>query len=156
MTHTSDDRVRQRRAFLSGKDGQRFGSDAVLIGFSTYQGTVTAASDWERPAQRVRVGAALEHSWESLFHELNPPAFLLRSADLTSQLRERLALPRLQRAIGVVYKPETERHSHYHYTSLTEQFDAVLHIDRTRALEPLEATTPPLPRETAETFPSGL
>jgi erythromycin esterase-like protein len=135
---------------------ERFGSDVVLIGFSTYQGTVTAASDWERPAQRMPVTAALEHSWESLFHELNSPAFLLRSADLSSELRERLAPPRLQRAIGVVYKPETERQSHYYYTSLSEQFDAVLHIERTRALEPLEATTPPLPRETAETFPSGL
>jgi erythromycin esterase-like protein len=135
---------------------ERLGADAVLIGFSTYQGTVTAASDWEQPAERMRVRAALEHSWESLFHELNPPAFLLRSADLSREMREMLARPRLQRAIGVVYKPETERRSHYYHASLTEQFDAVLHIDRTRALEPLEGISEHAAQDPAETFPSGL
>jgi len=135
---------------------ERLGTDAVLIGFSTYQGTVTAASEWGQPAQRMRVRPGLEHSYESLFHELNPPAFLLRSADLSRELRERLASPRLQRAIGVVYRPEAERRSHYYYASLVRQFDAVLHIDRTRALEPLEtATALPAP-DAAETFPTGL
>jgi len=135
---------------------ERFGADAVLIGFSTYHGTVTAASDWGQPAQRMRVRPALEHSYESLFHELNQPAFVLRSVDLSGEIRERLASPRLQRAIGVVYRPETERHSHYYHASLPRQFDALMYIDRTRALEPLEATSSLPVAEAAETFPSGL
>jgi len=104
----------------------------------------------------MSVRPALDGSYESLFHELNQPAFLLRSADLPREIRERLAVPRLQRAIGVVYRPETERHSHYYRTSLPRQFDALMHIDRTRALEPLEASSPLPVAESAETFPSGL
>src|SRR6188768_266991 len=88
---------------------ERLGADAALIGFSTYHGSVTAASDWGQPAQRMLVRPALEHSYESVFHELNHPAFLLRTADLSTGLREQLAVPRLHRAIGVVYRPESER-----------------------------------------------
>jgi erythromycin esterase-like protein len=135
---------------------ERLGADAVLIGFSTYQGSVTAASDWGQPAQRMLVRPALEHSYESLFHALNQPAFLLRSADLTTELREQLAQSRLQRAIGVVYRPESERRSHYYHASLPQQFDALLHIDRTRAVEPLETQSSLPEREPAETFPSGV
>jgi erythromycin esterase-like protein len=135
---------------------ERFGADAVLIGFTTYHGTVTAASDWGQPAQRMHVRPALENSYESLFHELNQPAFLLRSADLPRELRERLAMPRLQRAIGVVYRPESERRSHYYQASLSRQFDAVMHIDRTRALEPLEAVSALPLTDAAETYPSGV
>jgi len=135
---------------------QRFGSEVVLIGFSTYHGTVTAASDWGEPAQRMVVRPGLEHSYESLFHELNYPGFLLRNSDLSQELRQELNEPRLQRAIGVVYRPESERRSHYYYSSLPEQYDALLHIDRTRALEPLEARSAPTELDVAETFPSGL
>jgi len=135
---------------------ERLGADAVLIGFSTYHGTVTAASDWEQPAQRMQVRSGLEGSYERLFHELDQPAFLLRSADLPHEMRALLAEPRLQRAIGVVYRPDTERRSHYYHASLPRQFDAVLHIDRTRALEPLETVAAPAVTDAAETFPSGL
>jgi len=135
---------------------ERLGADAVLIGFSTFQGSVMAASDWGEPAQRMLVRPAIEHSYESLFHELNQPAFLLRTAELSTELRERLLEPRLQRAIGVIYRPETERRSHYYHAALAQQFDAVLHIDRTRAVEPLETqVTQPEP-DAAETFPSGF
>ena len=135
---------------------ERFGAEAVLIGFSSYHGTVTAASDWGQPAQRMRMREGQPLSYESLFHELNQPAFLLRSADLSGEMRERLAVPRLQRAIGVVYRPESERLSHYYHASLPRQFDAVMHIDRTRALEPLEGTTALPVSDAAETFPTGL
>jgi erythromycin esterase-like protein len=135
---------------------ERFGAAAVLIGFSTYHGTVTAASDWGQPAERMQIRSGLESSYESLFHELDQPAFLLRSVDLPPEMRARLAVPRLQRAIGVVYRPENERRSHYYHASLPRQFDAVLHIDRTRALEPLETLSSPAIPDAAETFPSGL
>jgi len=157
--------VGDARATELGKEGElnlgqlvreRFGAEATLIGFSTYHGAVTAASDWGQPAQRMPVRAGLEQSYESLFHELDQPAFILRSSDLPAAMRAQLAEPRLQRAIGVVYRPESERRSHYYQTSLPRQFDAVLHIDRTRALEPLETTSTLAAPDAAETFPTGL
>lgn len=137
---------------------ERHGSSAVLIGFSTYAGTVTAASDWDAPAERKRVRPALKDSYEALFHEVGIPRFqisLREKSPMVSALKE----PRLERAIGVIYRPETERQSHYFYARLADQFDALLHFDQTRAVEPLEDT----PEwnmegagEPAETFPSGL
>ena len=137
---------------------ERHGRDAVLVGFSTYSGTVTAASDWDAPAQRKRVRPALKDSYEALFHEVGIPRFqisLREKSPMTSALME----PRLERAIGVIYRPETERQSHYFYARLADQFDALLHFDQTRALEPLERTpewSMEEVREPAETYPSGL
>jgi erythromycin esterase-like protein len=116
---------------------ERWGREAVLIGFSTYTGTVTAARDWGDPPERRRVRRALEGSYEALFHATGIPSFLLNLRDgdgATEQLRAR----RLERAIGVVYRPETERASHYFRARLPDQFDVVLHFDETRAVEPLE------------------
>jgi erythromycin esterase-like protein len=137
---------------------QRHGSRAVLIGFSTYTGTVTAASDWDAPAERKHVRPALEDSYEALFHEVGMPRFQLslhEGSAMVSALNE----PRLERAIGVIYRPETERQSHYFYARLADQFDALLHFDQTRAVEPLERTPEWNMEEVgepAETFPSGL
>ncbi|CAA9346150.1 MAG: Erythromycin esterase homolog [uncultured Lysobacter sp.] len=130
---------------------QQYPKATVLVGFSTYQGTVTAASDWDRPAQRQTVRPGLPGSYEALFHEVGLPAFQLRLNDASLA---GLTTPRLQRAIGVVYQPRTERASHYFGASLTQQFDWMIHIDTTRALEPLEpgkrrpsgAPMQPLPR----------
>jgi erythromycin esterase-like protein len=133
---------------------ERYGRDAVLIGFTTDHGTVTAASDWDAPAQRKRVTAGLAGSYEALFHEVGIPRFLLTLRDRSSAasgLRE----PRLERAIGVVYLPETERVSHYFHARLSDQFDAVLHLDETRAVEPLYRVTS-TDGEVPETFPSGV
>ncbi len=101
---------------------------------------------------------ALKDSYEALFHEVGIPRFqisLREKSPMVSALNE----PRLERAIGVIYRPETERQSHYFYARLADQFDALLHFDQTRAVEPLEHT----PEwnmegagEPAETFPSGL
>jgi erythromycin esterase-like protein len=137
---------------------ERHGSSALLIGFSTYTGTVTAASDWDTPAERNRVRPALNDSYEALFHEVGIPRFqisLREKGPLASALKE----PRLERAIGVIYRPETERQSHYFYAQLADQFDALLHFDETRAVEPLERTPEWRMEEAgepAETFPSGL
>ena len=118
---------------------QRYGDEAVLVGFSTYAGTVTAASDWDEPAERKIVRPGLRGSYEALFHDVEMPNFLL-FPDRTRELRAALDHARLQRAIGVIYRPETERQSHYFHTHLPAQFDAVLHYDQTRAVEPLERT----------------
>ena len=137
---------------------EQHGRHAVLIGLATYWGTVTAASDWDAPAERKRVRPALTGSYEALFHDVAVPRFQLwlRQND---ELAAALAEPQLERAIGVIYRPETERQSHYFYARLADQFDALLHFDQTRAVEPLERSpewTMAEAGEPAETFPSGL
>lgn len=133
---------------------ERHGDDAFLIGFTTYTGTVTAASDWGGPAERKRVRPALPGSWEELFHQVPEERFWL---DLrTPNVAEALAEPRLERAIGVIYRPETERQSHYFLADLANQFDAVIHIDETRAVEPLERTAGWERGELPETYPTSL
>ena len=134
---------------------QKYGRDSVLVGFTTYSGTVTAASNWGSPAERKRVRPALPGSYESLFHDTGVPSFLLtlpRGAHVAQGLRE----PMLERAIGVIYLPESELASHYFHARLAEQFDAVIHFDQTRAVEPLEPTAEWGIGEPAETFPSGI
>jgi erythromycin esterase-like protein len=137
---------------------ERHGKDAILVGFSTYTGTVTAASDWDAPAERKHVRPALKDSYEALFHGVGISRFQISLGEINamvSALRE----PRLERAIGVIYRPETERQSHYFYARLADQFDALLHFDQTRAVEPLERTPEwnmEEAGEPAETFPSGL
>jgi erythromycin esterase-like protein/adenine/guanine phosphoribosyltransferase-like PRPP-binding protein len=134
---------------------EEYGAEAVLVGFTTYTGTVTAASDWDGPAHRKHVRPALAGSYERLFHEVNIPRFLLPlRTDL--ELASTLAAPRLERAIGVLYVPESERASHYFHARLPEQFDFVLHFDETRAVEPLERSALWEAGDVAETFPSGL
>jgi erythromycin esterase-like protein len=129
-------------------------NEAVLIGFTTYCGTVTAATDWDGPAECKRVRPALADSYEALFHDGGPNRFFLNLRDERLQaLRE----PRLERAIGVVYRPETERVSHYFHANLPAQFDAILHFDQTRAVQPLHPTVHwQKDQEAPETFPSGI
>jgi erythromycin esterase-like protein/predicted phosphoribosyltransferase len=132
-----------------------YGRESVLVGFTTHHGTVTAAIDWDEPAVRRHVRPALPGSYERLFHETGVPRFMLPlrfDADLAASL----AQPRLERAIGVLYRPETERQSHYFHARLAEQFDFVLHFDETRAVEPLERSALWEEGEPAETYPSGL
>jgi erythromycin esterase-like protein len=134
---------------------ERWPDETALIGFTTYSGTVTAASSWDSPATtRKRVRPALPGSYEKLFHEVGEPRFLV---DLTEgEAGEALLSPMLERAIGVIYRPETERASHYFSALLAGQFDAVIHIDETRAVEPLERTVGWEAAEPPETYPSAL
>jgi erythromycin esterase-like protein len=134
---------------------ERFGHRACAVGFSTYTGTVTAASDWVGPAERKRVRPALAGSYEELFHATGMPAFWL---DLREQNESTALLrkERIQRAIGVIYRPETERFSHYFAARLPEQFNAMIHFDETRALEPIERTSEWERGELPETYPSGV
>jgi erythromycin esterase-like protein len=132
----------------------RYGREAVLVGFTTYQGTVTAASEWDGPAERKRVRPALAESYEALFHAAGIPRFLLHLRG-GSAAAEVLGETRLERAIGVIYRPETERVSHYFFARLPEQFDAVVHWDETTAVVPLEREAPWQSGEAPETYPSG-
>jgi erythromycin esterase-like protein len=132
---------------------EAYGREAFAIGFTTHTGTVTAASDWDAPAQRMRVRPSLPDSYERIFHDSGLGRFVLPLAD--QPVRDALAATRLERAIGVIYRPASERASHYFRARLPEQFDAVIHIDETSALEPLEpwaAHEADLP----ETYPSAL
>jgi erythromycin esterase-like protein/predicted phosphoribosyltransferase len=134
---------------------ERFGAAAALVGFTTHSGTVTAASRWGGDAERKDVRPSLPGSYERLFHDAGLQRALLpirTDLDLASALSEE----RLERAIGVLYLPRTERQSHYFHASLARQFDFVLHFDETRAVEPLERSAAWLSSELAETFPSGL
>ncbi|OBF56094.1 erythromycin esterase family protein [Mycolicibacterium monacense] len=134
---------------------QRFGDDCRLIGLTTYTGTVTAASEWGGVAERKVVRPALNGSVEELFHETDRPEFVI-SALIDRAAEEPLSTVRLGRAIGVIYLPATERQSHYYHVRPADQYDAIIHIDRTRALEPLEVTSEWVAGETPETYPSGL
>ena len=131
---------------------ERAGEDALLVGFTTYSGTVTAASDWGGRAERKRVRRALPGSWEELLHRGDTARFLIDPARLQGR--------RLERAIGVIYRPESERASHYFHVRIGDQFDAVIHIDETRALEPLETTSEwhagELAGDAPETYPYGV
>jgi erythromycin esterase-like protein/predicted phosphoribosyltransferase len=134
---------------------EAFPGQCRLIGFTTYAGTVTAASGWRLPAERKQVRAGLEGSYEKLFHQVGIPNFWL---DLTKEdpAVEALEKPRLERAIGVVYLLESERLSHYFEACIADQFDAVLHYDLTRAVEPLERSAEWEISDVPETFPVGL
>jgi erythromycin esterase-like protein len=139
--------------------GQRLreahGQRAVLVGFSTHTGTVMAATDWDGRGERKRVNPSREDSIEGLLHAAGPAHFLLPlrgDASLADALRE----PRLQRAIGVIYRPDTERWSHYFHSRVAQQFDALIHLDETRAIDPLPDRAAGDTAEPPETFPSGL
>jgi erythromycin esterase-like protein len=134
---------------------ERLAGKVFGIGFSTYHGTVTAAREWGGLAERRRVRPGLRGSYEELLHQSGLPRFWLNLRErnaATKVLRKR----RLQRAIGVIYRPETERWSHYFESCLPEQFDAIIHLDETDALEPLERTSEWDQDELPETYPEGL
>ena len=156
--------VGDARATEMGIDGQitlgqlarqQLGADAVLIGFTTYGGSVTAASNWDEPAQRMIVRPALDGSVESLFHDVGVRNFALDLAQ-PGPASSALRVPRLERAIGVIYRPETERQSHYFQVSLSEQFDMIFHYDFTRAVEPMERHGSWTQTEVPETYPVGV
>ena len=133
---------------------QQYGAACLLIGMTTHAGAVTAARAWDAPAELREVRPSLQGSYERLFHETGIPLFMLQPA--APAVAQSLARPpRLERAIGVIYRPETERASHYFPARLSDQFDLVVHVDETRALEPLEKWA----RHEAdlpETYPTGV
>jgi protein-L-isoaspartate(D-aspartate) O-methyltransferase len=132
---------------------RHFGTRCYAIGFGTDRGTVSAASHWDGPMEEKRVRPAHARSYERLFHETEVPRFLLPLRDpLHEDLHEDLMPPRLERAIGVIYRPETELASHYFHAVLPRQFDEWVWFDETRAVRPLQ--THEL-EGTPETYPFG-
>jgi erythromycin esterase-like protein len=132
---------------------QTHGAEAFLVGFTTHTGTVTAAANWDEPAERKRVRPSIAGSYERLFHETGLSRFLLLLRE--GPVRDAVRDARLERAIGVIYRPGSERLSHYFRARLSDQFDAVLHIDETSALEPLERWARD-EIDLPETYPSGI
>jgi erythromycin esterase-like protein/predicted phosphoribosyltransferase len=134
---------------------EQFGLAAVLVGFTTHAGTVTAADDWGGEARRKVVRPSLAGSTERLLHDAGLPRCLL-PLRTDPDLAAAFSTPRLERAIGVIYQPATERRSHYFHAHLARQFDAVIHFDETRAVEPLERTSSWEAGELADTYPTGV
>ncbi len=134
---------------------ERFGPDIRLVGFGTDHGTVVAATNWGEPHEVKRVRPADPRSYEALCHRTQTPGFLLSLRHPRREvLRDELTAPRLERAIGVIYRPETELQSHYFRASLPRQFDEWIWFDRTSALQPLGGG--PLEPGLPETYPFGL
>jgi erythromycin esterase-like protein/predicted phosphoribosyltransferase len=134
---------------------ERHPGDCRAIGFTTYTGTVSAADNWGEPVQRKWVRPALPDSIEELGHEVGEKEFFL-SFPAAPRVADALRTARLERAIGVIYRPETERQSHYFRARVADQFDALIHIDETRALEPLERTARWEEGELPETYPFAV
>ena len=126
---------------------ERHGDAVCIVGFTTHRGTVIAARDWDEPGVTMDVRPALEGSLERRLHDagLDEGVLDLRAGLLADEL--------LQRMIGVVYRPATERRSHYVHARAADQFDLLVHVDETRALRPLDARS--AGDEPAETFPFG-
>jgi erythromycin esterase-like protein len=137
----------------------KYGAEAAGVGFTTYTGSVRAADNWDEPDMIKRIRPAMTDSYEKLFHETGLSNFMLVFHE-HAQLARSLSEPMLERAIGVIYRPDTERHSHYFHARISRQFDAVLHFDVTRAVVALggpEERAPILEEEEVpETYPSGV
>jgi erythromycin esterase-like protein/predicted phosphoribosyltransferase len=158
-SHLGDARATEARMRGEVNVGQlvreRHTGDCRSIGFTTYTGTVTAADDWGGAADRKNVRPGLPGSVEELGHEVGLAEYML-SFPIAARAGELLRAARLERAIGVIYRPQTERQSHYFRCRLSDQFDAVIHIDETRALEPLERTAGWEAGEVPETYPYAV
>lgn len=133
---------------------EHFGDDAFLVGFGTDSGTVAAASEWGAPMQVIDVRPSHDESYERLFHDTGIEAGILHLREpLRAEVRDELEPPRLERAIGVIYRPRTELRSHYFQASLPWQFDEYVWLDRTRAVQPLAAAAV---AGVPDTYPFGV
>jgi protein-L-isoaspartate(D-aspartate) O-methyltransferase len=133
---------------------EAYGDAAYVVGFGTDHGTVAAATDWDGPMEVKRVRPAHPESYERVCHDAEVAAFTLAlRAPRRDAVRQELLPPRLERAIGVIYRPETELASHYFQAVLPEQFDEYVWFDETRAVTPLgQVETHGMP----DTYPFGL
>eukprot|EP01027_Heterolobosea_sp_BB2_P015991 GEZU01022832.1.p1 GENE.GEZU01022832.1~~GEZU01022832.1.p1 ORF type:complete len:190 (+),score=35.63 GEZU01022832.1:140-709(+) len=187
-TQVGDTKGRGREYNIGQLARERFTIGRTFnIGFTTYNGTVTAANEWDEPPHFMKVRDALSQSYEYILHQAailedeeakekarhdaqggqhlqkHDYYLIFRSntdpgLTVSKELRDELSSERLERAIGVIYRPDTERWSHYFDVNMPDQFDCVIHLDRTRALHPLEIT-PQWKKgadECDETYPFGL
>jgi erythromycin esterase-like protein len=135
---------------------EKFHAQAVSVGFTTYSGTVTAAADWwDSPPQRKPLLPAVEDSYEAVFHEVGFPRFMLNLREQNEAVFN-LAAERPERTIGVIYRPETDALHAYTQARIARQFDALIHIDQTRAVEPIEHLAAWDTGEVPAMFPAGV
>ena len=138
---------------------EEYGDAAYNIGFATHTGTVAAASNWDEPMRVMRVRPSHLDSYEHLCHEVKHPSFMLALRDPEiPEVRDALLTPRLERAIGVIYRPESELVSHYFQAALAAQFDELIWFDETSTVRPIPAPAGPretqgLPDDGPETYP---
>jgi erythromycin esterase-like protein len=137
---------------------ERFGVQALSIGTGTNTGTVAAAQNWDGDMNGMELQQGLPGSYEELMHAAGIDNFVLdlRKGKCDERLREILNEKRLERFIGVLYRPETEKASHYSYAVLPEQFDGFIWFDKSKHVGTLEVHQPKSPREYHETWPFGL
>jgi erythromycin esterase-like protein len=158
-SHIGDARFTQQGRGGEHNVGQlmrmRYPQETFLLGFTTFDGNVTASSEWGASAECKKINKGLSGSVENLFHDVGIPKFYLITKD-HPEVGAALPVHGLERAIGVVYLPETERQSHYFYVDIANQFDAIIHIDKTSAVQPIENISASKDRDVPETYPSGM
>jgi erythromycin esterase-like protein len=134
--------------------------EVSIIGCGTHTGTVAAADEWDAPMQIMLVNPSRADSYERVLHDVGIPSFLLDMRQAKGRdglsLVDREMEPRLQRFIGVIYRPDTERYSHYIQSVLNRQYDAFVFFDKTQAVHPFERRQPKEPLAKGETYPFGL
>jgi erythromycin esterase-like protein len=137
---------------------ETFGNQVVNLGCGTHTGTVAAADEWDADMQIMKVLPSLPDSYESLAHKTGIKSFFLdlREGKCDENLRQELMKKRLERFIGVIYRPDTERQSHYCHTVLPSQFDGYIWFDETKAVRALEVHQPKTPLENDETYPFAM
>ena len=138
------------------REAQARPHESFLLGFTTHTGAVAAASDWDMPLEFKAIVPSRSDSIEGLLHDSGVDRFVLPLREGSDALRQALARERLQRAIGVIYRPDTERWSHYFAASVSRQFDALVHLDTTAPLTPLDPPSAVQHTEEPETYPSGI
>lgn len=133
---------------------ERYRDRVLSVGFTTHSGELTAAAHWNTVGSRWSLSESLPESVERLLHDTGLPCFYLdlASADVRRRLRE----PLLERAVGVIYRPETERATHYFKARVADQFDAVIHVDQTTAVTALEGIASSVTRDAPDTYPTSL
>jgi len=160
-----------RENFSSSSSGTRKGDEVCIIGCGTHTGTVAAADEWDEPMQVMAVNPSRADSYERVMHDVGLSSFLLvmrqGQGQGQGQGQEGISMgdtgmmdgdmePRLQRFIGVIYRPDTERYSHYIESILNRQYDAFVFFDETEAVHPFETAQPKEPLARGETYPFGL
>lgn len=135
---------------------EKYGDEAYNIGFGTDHGTVAAASNWGGKMRFKEVRPSLEDSYERLMHQSNADQFMLPLRDPSEPLVRKLEDTRLERAIGVIYRPKTELQSHYFEASLPNQFDEYIWFDETNAINPIQTDVTEKEKEIPETYPFGV
>jgi len=150
--------IRRKELNIGQLCRQKYGNEVCLIGFGTHTGTVAAADEWDSPMKIMKVNPSRSDSYERLAHDAGLTSFLLdlRENGCNEDLRKELLKPKLERFIGVIYRPNTERWSHYSEVILPKQLDAYIWVDETSAVTPLKAKEKRVPKEFEETYPFGL